>query len=144
MIVSGAMQTRFLCCFKLNMATEQNIKSKPWASEIDTAYCRYIVDWHGSVRKSLFLQFCIYFRKSRGNLFVVDKNLLWRIKTWRCSILWFMKIENWWKLKLLKFLQVLLTVSVIIFSDIISCLAVFCINQHCEQWKGFFERKSER
>ena len=35
-----------------------------------------------------------------------------------------MKIENFWKMKLLKFLQVLLTLSVIMFSDIIFRFAV--------------------
>ena len=37
-----------------------------------------------------------------------------------------MKIENCWKLKLLKFLQVLLTVSVITFFDVIFRFAVYC------------------
>ena len=37
------------------MATDQNIKNGTLASEIDTAYGRYIVDWHVSPRKSLFL-----------------------------------------------------------------------------------------
>ena len=37
------------------MATDQNIKNKTLASEIDTAYCRYMVDWQVSPRKSLFL-----------------------------------------------------------------------------------------
>ena len=69
------------------------------------------------------------------------QNRCWTTKTWRYSILSFMKIENWWKLRLLKFLQVILTVSGIIFSDI---FFPFCFNQHCEQCKGFFERKIGR
>ena len=56
------------------MATDQNIKNKILASEIDAAYGKYMVDWHVSPRKSLFLQFCIYFRKPLlGKLFVVDR-----------------------------------------------------------------------
>ena len=59
------------------MATDQNVKNKTLASEIDTAYGRYIVDLHVSHRRSLFLHFCIYLflsykckRKSlMGNLF---------------------------------------------------------------------------
>ena len=43
------------------MATDQNIKYKTLASEIDTAYDRSMFDWHVLPRKSLFLQFCIYF-----------------------------------------------------------------------------------
>ena len=43
------------------METDQNIKNKPLASEIDKAYCKYMVDWHVSLRESSFLQFCIYF-----------------------------------------------------------------------------------
>ena len=43
------------------MATDQNIKNKALASEIDTAYGRQRVDWHVSLRKSLFVQFYIYF-----------------------------------------------------------------------------------
>ena len=55
-----------------------------------------------------------------------------------------MKIENYWNLKLLKFLQALLTASVIIFSDIIFRFAVYCFNQQSEQCNGFFEQKIER
>ena len=54
-----------------------------------------------------------------------------------------MKVENYWELKLLKFLRVLSTVSVIIFSDIIFYFALYCLKQHCEQCKGFFEQKSK-
>ena len=31
----------FLCCFELTMATDQNIKNKTLASEINTAYDKY-------------------------------------------------------------------------------------------------------
>ena len=56
------------------MAADQNIKNKTLTSEIETVYDRYILDWHVSLRKSLFLQFWIYFRKTLlGNLFVVDR-----------------------------------------------------------------------
>ena len=75
MVVSGPVQTRYLCCFKLNMVSDQSIKNKTLALETDTAYDRYMVDWHVSARKSLFLQFCIYFRKPLRNLFVVDRIL---------------------------------------------------------------------
>ena len=54
------------------------------------------------------------------------QNLLWTTKTWRYSILSFIKIENCWRLKLLKFTQILVTVLVIISSDIIFRFAVFC------------------
>ena len=87
--------------------------------------------------KSFSLQFCTYFRKPLlRNLFVVDRIFF---GGWYS----FMKIENCWKLKLMKFLQVLLIVSVTIFSDIIFRFAVHCFNQHCEQCKSFFERKIE-
>ena len=53
-----------------------------------------------------------------------------------------MKIENCWNLKL-KISASSLTVSVIIFSDIILRFAVYCFNQHCQQCKGFFEQKTK-
>ena len=40
---------------------KQNITNKTLALEIDIAYGRYMVDWHVSPWKSLFLQFSIYF-----------------------------------------------------------------------------------
>ena len=131
--------------------TDQNIKNKPLALEIDTAYGRYMVDWHVSPHKSLSCNFAFIFNFQMYKEVVTGKFICsWQIllgttKTWRYSILSFMKIENCWKLKLLlKFLQVLLTVSVIIFSNIIFRFAVYFFNQHCEHCKGFFEWKIER
>ena len=43
-IVSRHAQTQFLCCFRSTMATDQNIKNKTLASEIDTANGRGIAD----------------------------------------------------------------------------------------------------
>ena len=48
------------------------------------------------------------------------QNLLWMTKSRRYSILSFIKTESCCKLKLLKILQVLLTVPAVIFSDITS------------------------
>ena len=67
-----------------------------------------------------------------GNLFVVDKILFGQLRP-----------ENCWKLKLLKFLQVLLTVTMILF-DIIFHFAVYFFIQHCEQCKGFFDQKIKK
>ena len=78
-----------------------------------------------------------------GKLISSWQNVPWTTKTWRYPILSFMKIENCSKMKLSKFLQVLLTGSAIIFSDIIFCFAVHCFEQHCEQCQGFFEQKIE-
>ena len=145
MIVSKPALTRFLCCFKSTLETGQNIKNEILASEIDTAYCRYMVDWHVSPRKSLFLKFYIHFRKPLlGNLFAVDRIFFGGLDDFkRYLVLSIMKIENCWKLKLLKFLQVLLTVSVTIFSDMISRFAAYCFNQHCEQCKVSSSEKSK-
>ena len=38
------------------MATDQNIKNKTLASEDETAYGTYMVEWHVSTRKSFFLK----------------------------------------------------------------------------------------
>ena len=112
------------------------------ASEIDRAYGRYIVDWNVSLAISLFLQFWICFqlltykcirKPLLGNLFVVGRIFFGRLRP--------EYIQYW---HTLKFLQLLLTVWVIIFTDIIFRFAVDCFNQHCEQCKGFFERKLER
>ena len=72
-IVSIHGQTRFRCCFKSTMATDQNIKNKTLASEIDTAYGRYMVDWHVSPRKYLFLQL-------QGNFFIDDRIFFGRLR----------------------------------------------------------------
>ena len=40
-MVSRHAQTEFLCWFESNMATDQNIKNKTLAPEIDTAYGKY-------------------------------------------------------------------------------------------------------
>ena len=71
------------------------------------------------------------------------QNLLWTTKTWKYSILSFMKIENWWKLKLLKFLQVLLTVSVIIFFDIIFRFALYCFTNIVSSVRVSLSNKSK-
>ena len=49
-----------------------------------------------------------------------------------------MKIGNCWKLKLLKFLQVLLIVSVTTFSDIIFRFPVYC-----EHWVSLSEKSKD-
>ena len=45
---------------------------------------------------------------------------------------------------MLKFLQIPLTVSVIMSSDVIFRYVAHYFNQHSEHCKGFFERKIER
>ena len=92
----------------------KTLKTKLWLWRLTQLMVGTWVDWQLSPRKSLFLKFCIltYKRTSRpllGILFCRWQNLLWKTKAWIYSILSFMKIENCWRLKLLKFLQVLLT-----------------------------------
>ena len=101
------------------------------SSEIDKAYDRYMVDW------------CLISQVFSCNFAFIFN--LWTARTWRYSILSFMIIENCWKLKLLKFLQVLLTVSVI-FSDAFSeifCFVVYCFNQHLEQCVSLSEKSKD-
>ena len=43
------------------MATDQNIKKKNLALEIDTAYVRHMVAWHVLPLERLSLEFYIYF-----------------------------------------------------------------------------------
>ena len=97
LIVSRHALTRFLCFFKSTMATDQNIKSETLAPETDTVYGRYMMDWHVSPRKSLFLQFCIYFFNFLtyilGNLFVVDRIFIGRLRPEDIQYL-SLKIEN--------------------------------------------------
>ena len=84
----------------------------------------------------LFLT-CKCTRKTlRGNIFAADRIFFGRLRPEVFNIVI--------QLKLSKFLQVLLTVSVIIFFDIIFRFVVYYFNQHCEQCKGFFKRKTER
>ena len=114
----------------VDIATDQNIENKTLALEIGTAYGRYTVDCEISPRKILFLELfltykCMYKKAITGGFICSRQNLFWKTKSWRYSILSSMKIENCWKLKLLKFLQVLLTVPVITFSDTIFCFALF-------------------
>ena len=126
------MQTQFLCCFKSTMATDQNIKNKTLASEIDTAYGRYCTWYVHS------LLVCKMYKEAITGEFVCSwQNLLWTTKTWRYSVLSFMKIEKCWYLLYFSWLcntqsfsnslKALLTVSVIIFPDIIFWFAVQCL-----------------
>ena len=71
------------------------------------------------------------------------QNLFWTTKAWRYWILSFMKIENWWKLKLLKFLQDLLTVLVILFSEIIFHFAVYCFTNIVSSVRFSLSKKSK-
>ena len=120
----------------------KTLKSKTLASEIDTDHGRYMIEWHVfSCNFAFIFNLLMYKQVITGDFNCSWQNLLWKTKSWRYSISLFMKIENCWKLKLLKFLQALLTVSVIIFCNIIFRFAVYCFNQRCEQCKGFFWAK---
>ena len=113
------------------MATDQNIKNKTLAWETVTAYGRYLVDWHVSPRKSLFLQFCISFRKPLlGNLFLIDRIFFGGLDL---KIFNIANHENWKLLEVetVKTSASSLTVSATIFPDIITRFAVYCFNQHC-------------
>ena len=84
----------------------------------------------------LFLTYKCTRKTLRGNIFVADRIFFGRLRPEVFNIVT--------QLKLSKFLQVLLTVSVIIFFDVIFRFVVYCFNQPCEQRKAFFERKTER
>ena len=84
----------------------------------------------------LFLTYKCTRKTLRGNIFVADRIFFGRLRPEAFNIVTHLKLS--------KFLQVLLTVSVIIFFDVIFRFAVYCFNQPCKQRKGFFERKTER
>ena len=119
LIVSRNAQTPFLCYFKSTMVADQNIKTK------------FFLTYKCTSKPLLGISLLL----TESSLDDLDLHIFNIVIP-----------ENWklQKIKLLKFLQVLLTVSVIIFSDIIFRFAVYCFNQQREQCKGFFERKMER
>ena len=102
------------------MATDQNIKSKTLASEIDTAYGKY-----GTWQVHLFLVYKMYKEAITGEFFCSDRIFYAQLRPHDiqyCIVIH----ENWKLLVLTLFLltfsnssKVFLTVSVIIFSDII-------------------------
>ena len=75
---------------RIDHGTDQNIKNKTLASEIDTAYIKY-----GTCEVHLFLV-CKMYKEAITEEFVCSwQNLLWTTKTWKYSVLYC----HLWKLK---------------------------------------------
>ena len=137
-IIYNVFTLRFIYVF-------QKFKKNTLASEIDAAYGRYMVVWHVSLRKNLFLELCIYFRKPLlGNLFVVDRIFFGGLR------LEDIQYCHWWKLKTAEVETVEISASSFdcisdsIFRYPFFRFAVYCFNQYCEQCKGFSEQKIKK
>ena len=97
LMISRHAQTRFLCSFKSTMVTDHNIKNETLASEIDTAYGRYMVNWQCLLLQesflvilNLFLTYKCTKKPLLGNLFVADRIFFGRLRLEDCHS---------WKLK---------------------------------------------
>ena len=88
------LQTQFLCWLESIMATDQNIKNKTLASEIDAAYGKY-----GTWQVHLFVVDKMYKAAiTRESVWITEFSMAnWDFKIFSI-VLSFMKIENCWYL----------------------------------------------